>query len=347
LLLSLCSQAPCAVHPAEELLRQLNSGHLWLPSEESDDFGLDDVAAHVASRNQARPLDLAAASRAGRGKRKGGAKRQQQPAPSTLGEIDPASGKLPGWVTELQGAGFDVLGRNGELFLQRGAVQQQQPSGSSSTGGGAKASSQSRAPQQADKGGQPRLQQQQQASVGTGAAVSDRSLAVRSEFDPLLWRQQSGSSGADSTAGDSWYTQPAGSSSSSAVTDAAASRSGSSSSSGQLGQASNAAARAKACRDVQRRLLGFQQPEQLLGYVEACFPDWAGNGCWLLHQQRAGVVVAPTPAEAAAALKGVALAAKRAGFSAVQTQGLVSSSRHGGSNPFISVFFLSIFLQSF
>jgi hypothetical protein len=302
---------------------------MWLPSEESDDFGLDDVAAHVANRNQARRLDLAAASRAGRGKRKGGAKRQQQQAPSTLGEIDPASGKLPGWVTELQGAGFDVLGRNGELFLQRGAVQQQQqPSSSSSSDGGAKASSQSRAPQQADGGSQPRVQQQQ-ASVSTGVAVSDRSLAVRSEFDPLLWRQRSNSSGADSLAGDSWYTQPARSSSASAVADAAASRLDSSSSSrGRPGQASTAAARAKACRDVQRRLLGFQQPEQLLGYIEACFPDWAGNGCWLLHQQRAGVVVAPTPAEAAAALKGVALAAKRAGFSAVQTQGLVSSGRH-------------------
>jgi hypothetical protein len=306
----------------------LNSSHLWLPSEESDDFGLDDVAAHVANRNQARRLDLAAASRAGKGKRKGGARRQQQPAPSTLGEIDPASGKLPGWVVELQGAGFDVLGRNGELFLQRGAVQQQPGSSStsSSSGGGAKASSQPRAPQQADRASQPR---QQPASTGTGAAVSDRSLAVRSEFDPLLWRQQNSSSGADSTSQDTWYAQTAGSSSSTAVADAAAGRSASSSSSGgRSGQARSAAARAQACRDVQRRLLGFQQPEALLGYVEACFPDWAANGCWLLHQQRAGVVMAPTPAEAAAALKGVALAAKRAGFSAVQTQGLVSSSTH-------------------
>jgi hypothetical protein len=105
------------------------------------------------------------------------------------------------------------------------------------------------------------------------------------------------------------------------------SSSSSSSSSVGLGQAGSAAARAKACREVQKRLLGFRQPEQLLAYVESCFPDWAANGCWLLHQQRAGVVAAPTPAEAAAALKGVALAAKRAGFRTVQMQGLVSSSR--------------------
>jgi hypothetical protein len=310
----------------------LNSGHLWLP-EESDDFGLDDVAAHVANRSQAQRLDLAAASRAaaGKGKRRGGSRRQQQPAPSTLGEIDPASGKLPGWVTELQGAGFDVLGRNGELFLQRGAVPQQPSSSSSSS---AKAKSQAKQPQQGEAGSQTPAQQRQQQAAAGAAAVSDRSLAVRSEFDPLVWQQQTDTgSGVAARAADSWYTQPAGSSStssssSSAVSDAAAGSVGSSSSSSGVrpGLASSAAARAKACRDVQRRLLGFRQPEQLLAYIEACFPDWAANGCWLLHQQRAGVVAAPTPAEAAAALKGVALAAKRAGFSTLQTQGLVSSS---------------------
>uniref|UniRef100_A0A383WBY4 RAP domain-containing protein n=1 Tax=Tetradesmus obliquus TaxID=3088 RepID=A0A383WBY4_TETOB len=323
----------------EELLRQLNSGHLWLPEESDDDFGLDDVAAHLANRNQAQRLDLAAAGRAaaGRKKRKAGPRGQQQAAPSTLGEIDPASGKLPGWVAELQGAGFDVLGRNGELFLQRGAVPQQPSSSSSSSSSskGAKADSQAKRLQQAATGSQPPAQrQQQQQQVAGGAAVSDRSLAVRSEFDPLLWQQPGDGNAAATSAADFWCTQSAGggsatSSGAAAVSNAAAGSvdSSSSSSRAQPGQASSAAARAKACREVQRRLLGFKQPEQLLAYIERCFPDWAANGCWLLHQQRAGVVPAPTPAEAAAALKGVALAAKRAGLGAAQTQGLARDRR--------------------
>eukprot|EP00775_Hariotina_reticulata_P003606 gene3606-3870_t len=43
---------------------------------------------------------------------------------------------------------------------------------------------------------------------------------------------------------------------------------------------------------------------------------------WRTLQQQPGVVSAPTPAEAAAALKGVAVAAKRAGLSPMQTQSL-------------------------
>lgn len=33
--------------PAEELIRLLNTSHLWLPDEQSDEFGLDDVEGEL------------------------------------------------------------------------------------------------------------------------------------------------------------------------------------------------------------------------------------------------------------------------------------------------------------
>jgi hypothetical protein len=74
---------------------------------------------------------------------------------------------------------------------------------------------------------------------------------------------------------------------------------------------------------VQRTLLSFQHPKQLFALLQAVFPAWAANGCWLVSQSGPGVVSAPTPAEAAAAVKGLALAARRAQLNAVQLQSLV------------------------
>lgn len=50
LLLLLCKVTPPGA--AEQLLRQLNSSHLWLP-DESDDFGLDDVAGEAGPGRKA------------------------------------------------------------------------------------------------------------------------------------------------------------------------------------------------------------------------------------------------------------------------------------------------------
>lgn len=57
---------------------------------------------------------------------------------------------------------------------------------------------------------------------------------------------------------------------------------------------------------------------QLLAFLDETFPTWANNGCRLVHMGSGGQVEAPTPAEAAYALKGVGLAAKRAGLSQVR-----------------------------
>jgi hypothetical protein len=59
---------------------------------------------------------------------------------------------------------------------------------------------------------------------------------------------------------------------------------------------------------------------QLLVFLDETFPAWANNGCRLVHMGTGGQVEAPTPAEAAYALKGVGLAAKRAGLSQVRPQ---------------------------
>jgi hypothetical protein len=76
---------------------------------------------------------------------------------------------------------------------------------------------------------------------------------------------------------------------------------------------------------IQRTLLSFKHPNAVLALLQSVFPAWAANGCWLVSQMGPGVVAGPSPAEAAAALKGLALAARRAGLNTVQLQSLVSN----------------------
>lgn len=79
-----------------------------------------------------------------------------------------------------------------------------------------------------------------------------------------------------------------------------------------------------AAASIQRVILSCRHPRDVTGLLQAVFPAWCDNGCWLVSQSVAGVVCGPTPAEAAVALKGLALAARRARLNAVQTQSLVS-----------------------
>jgi hypothetical protein len=57
---------------------------------------------------------------------------------------------------------------------------------------------------------------------------------------------------------------------------------------------------------------------QVFAYLESVFPQWAANGFRLVHMSSGGQVQAPTPAEAAHALRGVAVASKRAAMSQVR-----------------------------
>jgi hypothetical protein len=50
------------------------------------------------------------------------------------------------------------------------------------------------------------------------------------------------------------------------------------------------------------------------------FPQWAANGFRLVHMSSGGQVQAPTPAEAAHALRGVAVASKRAAMPQVRAR---------------------------
>lgn len=75
---------------------------------------------------------------------------------------------------------------------------------------------------------------------------------------------------------------------------------------------------------IQRVILSCRHPREVTGLLQAVFSSWCDNSCWLVSQSVAGVVCGPTPAEAAVALKGLALAARRARLNAVQTQSLVS-----------------------
>jgi hypothetical protein len=103
---------------------------------------------------------------------------------------------------------------------------------------------------------------------------------------------------------------------------------------------------------VQRALWSFSSPEVLLKQLELTFPAWASNGCRLVGMTAgtahassgsssssnsssssgegdvAGgcvVVAAPSPAEAAVALKGVGIAARKAKLRQAQMMGLVSN----------------------
>lgn len=283
------------------------------------------TAEHLASRDQALPLDLSQPQG-----RKGGSansstnssKRQAaaggSASSSSLADLVAAEGGVPAWVEQLRADGFDVLGRNGEVFLQRGAVN------SSGSGAGSDADARRRAQAAAGSSARsppgPRQQQQQQPQQ----QIPDRMLAVRPEFAPSVWSQQPGAAATSQQAtGSTWYgaAGAAAAHGSSSTAPAAA----------PTGRRGGVAASAAVQAEVQQQLLGFAHPSQLLSHVEACFPAWAANGCWLVDQARLGVVAAPTPAEAATCLKGVALAAKRSGLSASQTQGLVSGAcRQGG-----------------
>jgi hypothetical protein len=206
------------------------------------------------------------------------------------------------------------------------------------------------------------------ASQASGQAlqVSDRSLSVRTELDPAVWQAHIHNLNPDSRAQDSqaaaaaaaltsagaWYASPlpatsTGSSPSSSSTSSldessdppttasgtASSETASSSSSSAFSSFEEASrhssSRQMSAAKVQRTLLGFQHPNQLFALLRAVFPAWTANGCWLVSQSGPGVVSAPTPAEAAAAVKGLALAARRARLNAVQLQSLVSEQLAG------------------
>lgn len=254
---------------------------------------------------------------------------------SSLSAVDPESGAVPSWVRELTADGFDVLGREGELFLQRGTVQQQQ---------------QRQAQQQAKSGAFAAAPDEVTAAVSSGssftpssdtepavmtpaqrlaqqkleeaaAAIPDSNLAVRTEFDTTVWQQHAQQPQQQQQVAPTdqptvaWYASDSSSSS----------QRPSQSPTAAPGQTAPPGSSKRVSRiTVHQHLLSYKHPDKLLAYIERCFPAWSRNGCWLLHQSRLGVVAAPTPGEAAAALKGVALAAKRAGYNVTQTHGLVS-----------------------
>lgn len=69
---------------------------------------------------------------------------------------------------------------------------------------------------------------------------------------------------------------------------------------------------------------GFQHPDELLEYVSSAFPRWKANSYRLVHMAHSHAVPAPSPYEAATAIRGAALAAKTANFGANQRSNLVS-----------------------
>jgi hypothetical protein len=250
--------------------------------------------------------------------KKGGPKssKQHASAASTLAQVE--ADQLPGWIEDLRQEGFDVLGRNGQLFLQRGDVtqqQQQQLQPSISPGSKPRTGAAAGAGRPAGGGGS---RQQQSAAK----PVSDKSLAIRLEFDPLVWKQPAAAGGNGNNTSSSSPAKPAAAAwyGSNTVASAAAESTVQPNTNSNSGSLPQSAVRS----NVRKQLLSFSHPDKLLQFVAACFPTWAANGFWLVDQQQPGVVAAPTPAEAAAALKGVAVSAKRAGLSPRQMQSLVS-----------------------
>jgi hypothetical protein len=254
---------------------------------------------------------------------------------------------MPDWVKDLTAAGFDVMSRDGQLFLQRGTVtpqpqQQQQQTQQQQI------QQQQAAPPALPPSSRVQQEQQQQPVF----EVSDRSLKVHAEFDAAVWQEQirklqrggSSSSGADTqdddedvdaaaAAAGAWYATPAAASSSSSsssssqsvvpTTTGTATTSTTSSSTDETTSSSSSSSRMTAAA-IQRTLLGFSHPRALLALLTAVFPAWAANGGRLLSLTGPGVVAGPGPAEAAAALKGLALAALRGRLNGVQLQSLVS-----------------------
>ncbi|KAI8474797.1 MAG: hypothetical protein J3K34DRAFT_517884 [Monoraphidium minutum] len=88
--------------------------------------------------------------------------------------------------------------------------------------------------------------------------------------------------------------------------------------------------RAAAAARVRGALQRGDSPEQLLRLAEAAYPLWAANGCRLLDMARGAPVEAPGPAEAAAMLKGAALAARRRRFKPAQMMSLARDRRVRG-----------------
>jgi hypothetical protein len=234
------------------------------------------------------------------------------------------------------------MSRNGQLFMQRGTISQQQQQQQQVRS--------SRAQQ--DAAGAGRHQQQQradaelsQAPAAAAAAaipVSDRSLAVRQEFDAAVWQQaiKAATKGSSSERYDAAASEPTTAAGAWYATSAQQQQQAQAPSLPQQQQHAAAAATPTPTTSsssmkpaaIQRALLGFHHPSQQMGLLAAVFPAWADNGCWLVDQLRPGVISpAPTPAEAAVALKGLALAAKRAGFKSVQLQSLVRL-RSGGTS---------------
>jgi hypothetical protein len=234
---------------------------------------------------------------------------------------------MPEWIEDLQQAGFDVMTRDGQLFLQRGTVAPQQQQQQQQKRRSAPAPSSTR-----------QQQQSVQASAAAGTPVvqpafevSDRNLQVHAEFDAAVWQQhihrlqRSGSTdeetetAAAAAAAGAWYASSA-STTAAGAASAAHEPASATSSSDESSSSRNITA-----SGIQRTLLSFKHPDAVLALLQIVFPAWAANGCWLVSQTGLGVVAAPSPAESAAALKGLALAARRAGLNNVQLQSLVST----------------------
>lgn len=170
---------------------------------------------------------------------------------------------------------------------------------------------------------------------------------MHAEFDGTVWQEaiaslnsSSSSREADvdaaASAAGAWYASPTTTTTSSSGSDGGDTTTSSSSSSSTAGTplsstddpTSSSSGRSKLSpASIQRVLLSFHHPSGLLGLLSAVFPSWVSNGGWLVCQSGVGVVPGPTPAEAAVALKGLALAARRARFNAVQLQSLVRACR--------------------
>lgn len=301
--------------------------------ENEEDFALDDVAAHAEARRGARRAS------ARRGQRS--AARSSQRAAAAL-PMDAGEGELRSWAQDLRADGFDLREMGGELVLQRGEVPVGLSTPGSAGGRMRKGPKRTRpaalaaAEQQGfvDQGtSSSRSTDHSAAAVNAAATAADGGredrhhllhLAVVREFDTAVWQglrpeprpvsphSRDDSRLAGSAAGAAWYAAPTGAAGSSMTASAGAT----------AAEPSQAAVQGP--RDPRVDLLAFRDPLLLFRGVSDCFPAWAANGYWLLHQQRPGAVAAPGPGEAALALKGAALAARRAGYTGARMQALVS-----------------------
>lgn len=345
------SAAPGPAPSEADLVRELNAAHTWMPQEEGQsggegllldgqEFGLEDVAAHAARHEaQRRPGGAALA---------GGAAGGRLPYSAMKSEDEGAGGggggaqqQMPGWVDDLQAAGFDMFvsggggggGKGGgEVFLQRLSRPPARRKRPPSDAAGGQAAAGAAAARRA--GGSAASTATSQPAAAGPQPVPSATLAAAfevraSEFAPSCWPHPptatlQGRGAAPPTARG-------------AAASLAPPRGDAAWLSAVGLDAESAAAAAPADvpllggpEAVMYELLSARHPDELLRWLDAAFPAWSGGGCRLIHGGQRVPLDCPTPGEAATALKGLALAARRAGFNTVQRMSLVRGFACGG-----------------